>query len=92
MNFKHIVRLFEDGNVCVTGLRGSGKDLLTANVVVRRNKPYVSNMDYGGFYSPLDFNKINLGENTYRNFINGNLNHYEYPYLDNKYLQLHHTP
>ena len=80
MNFKKIVRLFEDGNVCVTGLRGTGKDLLTANVVVRRNKPYVSNMDYGGYYAPLDIQKINLGENTYREFISGKLKHYEFPY------------
>lgn len=80
MFFKSVIKLFEDGNVCVTGLRGTGKDLLTSNVVVRRKQPYVSNVDYGGFYAPLDFDKINLGENTYRNFLSGDLNHYEFPY------------
>lgn len=80
MRFKKIVKLFEDGNVCVTGLRGTGKDLLTANVVVRRKQPYVSNIDYGGYYAPFDTSKINLGENTYRNFISGDVHHYEFPY------------
>jgi hypothetical protein len=61
MRFKKIIRMFEDGNVCVTGLRGRGKDMLMSNVVVRRKKPYVSNVDYKGkkarfkrFY-PLDY-------------------------------------
>ena len=80
MNFKKIVKYFEQGNVCVCGPRGTGKDMILSNVVVRRKKPYVSNVDYGGFYSPLDFEKINLGENDYRNFISGKLNHYEFPY------------
>lgn len=80
MKFKRIVKMFEQGNVCVTGLRGTGKDLLTANVIVRRKKPYVSNMDYGGFYAPFDLAKIDLGKNDYRNFLSGDLNHYEFAY------------
>ena len=80
MRFKKIVKMFESGNVCVTGLRGTGKDLLTANVVVRRKKPYVSNIDYGGYFAPFDTYKINLGENSYKNFISGDIKHYEFPY------------
>lgn len=80
MRFKKIIKFFEDGNVCVTGLRGTGKDLLTSNVVVRRKLPYVSNLDYGGFYAPLDLKLLNLGENTYLDFIRGTLNRYEFPY------------
>ena len=80
MNFKKIVKLFEDGNVCVTGLRGTGKDLLMSNVVVRRKDPYVSNIDYGGFYAPLNLSMLNLGENTYKEFISGKLKHYKFPY------------
>lgn len=48
MNFKKLIRLFEDGNVCVCGLRGRGKDLLMSNVAVRRGLDYISNIDYGG--------------------------------------------
>ena len=58
MRLKKIIKLFENGSVAVCGLRGSGKDLLTANVVVRRKKPYVSNIDYGGMYMPFNYKLI----------------------------------
>ena len=84
MLFQKIVRLFEDGNVCVCGLRGRGKDLLMANVVIRRNKEYVSNVDYGGDdqhhqFFPLDYD---CGKNIYKNFITGKVNKYVYPWCD----------
>lgn len=84
MRFKKIIRMFEDGNVCVTGLRGRGKDMLMSNVVVRRKKPYVSNVDYKGkkarfkrFY-PLDYDT----KNSYKDFIDGKLKPYQYPHED----------
>lgn len=75
-----VKRMFQRGNVCVSGLRGKGKDMLTANVVVRRKKPYVSNIDYGGDYSPLSFDNIDCGGNTYTDFISGQVKPYVYPY------------
>ena len=45
MRFKRIIRYFKRGNVCVTGLRGTGKDLLMGNVIARRKKNYVSNLN-----------------------------------------------
>ena len=84
MRFKKLIKLFNDGNVCVTGLRGRGKDMLMSNVVVRRNRPYVANVDYGGNeglfkpFNPLDYDT----KNSYKNFIEGKLNSYEYPYPD----------
>lgn len=82
MRFKKIIKLFESGNVCVTGLRGKGKDVLFGNVIVRRRKPYVSNLDYssGKNFHPLDFEKINVGKNTWKNLIRGNPYYYSYPY------------
>lgn len=82
MLFRKIVSLFEEGNVCVTGLRGTGKDVLTGNVIARRKKDYVSNLDYtsGLNYHKLDFNKIDLGCNTYDNLITGTVHKYVYPY------------
>lgn len=74
--------MFEKGNVCVCGLRGAGKDMLVANVVMRRKIPYVSNMNYGGVRFELDFSKLDCGGNTYENFIKGNLHFYEFPYPD----------
>ena len=58
MRLKKDNNMFRDGNVCVTGLRGRGKDMLVANVVLRRKAqrkplPYVSNVDYGADFLPL---------------------------------------
>ena len=80
MRFKKIIKMFEDGNVCVTGLVGTGKDLLIANVIKRRKKPYISNIDYGDAYAPLDFKKLDLGCNSYTDFIDSTLSRYEFPY------------
>lgn len=82
MRFSKIIKLFEEGNVCVTGLRGRGKDMLMANVVVRRNLPYISNTDYGGDHRPLIMRELDCGRNTYRNFINGDLRYYKFPHPD----------
>lgn len=82
MTIKKIVRLFKDGNVCVTGLRGTGKDVLFGNVIARRKADYVSNLDYtnGERYYPLDFHKLDCGKNDYRNLLSGNINFYRYSY------------
>lgn len=82
MRFKKIIRLFEDGNVSVCGLRGRGKDLLMSNVVVRRDLEYVSNVDYGSQFIEYDYSNFDCGMNTYQNFITGNLLSYRYPYND----------
>lgn len=79
---KKIIKLFEAGNVSVSGLRGRGKDLLMSNVVARRNMPYVCNVDYGGDhkdFSPMDYD---CGGNTYHNFISGKIKKYVYPHED----------
>lgn len=82
MLIRQVIKLFENGNVSVCGLRGKGKDMLMANVVVRRKKPYVSNVYYGGECYPLDLSLLDCGKNTYENFINDDVKHYEYPYGD----------
>lgn len=82
MRFKKIILLFDSGNVCVTGLRGTGKDMLTANVVVRRKLPYISNVDYGKGHYPFDLHSLDCGGNTYRNFLDGKVRYYSFPYPD----------
>lgn len=79
---RRIIKLFDARNVLVDGMCGSGKDILMANVVVRRNRPYVANINYGGDYHPLDFDAIDCGKNTYNDFLDGTLKHYEFPYPD----------
>lgn len=88
MKFKKVVQMFDKGNVCVTGLRGTGKDMLTANVVARRTSPYVSNVDYGGDFHPFQYKDFEVGGNTYRHFINGELKYYQFPYPDGTDLYL----
>lgn len=90
-SIKRIIKLFENGNVCVTGLRGTGKDMLTANVIARRGDAYVSNMDYIAYkkrlFAPkkvmpfikLDFDKLDV-KNNYKALISGNIVPYDYPY------------
>lgn len=82
MRFRKIIRYFDLGNVCVCGLRGKGKDMLTANVVARRKLPYVSNVDYGYSFNQLHPMDFNCGGNTFRNFIEGNVKKYVYPFPD----------
>lgn len=80
MRLKKIKQLFEDGNICVCGLRGRGKDMLMGNIIIRRNKPYMSNTDYGGEHYPLDIKALEVSGNTYKNFISNNINKYEWNY------------
>lgn len=82
MRLKKIIRLFEEGNVCVCGLRGKGKDLLMSNVVIRRNLPYISNVDYGGSFYEFDYKYLDCGKNTFDRFINGDVHFYSFPYPD----------
>lgn len=82
MNMNKIIKLFESGNVCVCGLRGRGKDMLFANVAVRRGLPYVSNTDYGGERIPFIPQLYDCGGNTYENFLDNNILPYTYPHED----------
>lgn len=82
MNIKKLVRLFKRYSVQVCGMRGRGKDMLFGNIIARRNEPYISNTNYGGKFIPFDYDKLDVGLNSYHNFISGNLNYYEWPYAD----------
>lgn len=83
MSLQNIVKMFKNGSVCVTGMKGTGKDVLFGNVIARRGKPYVSNVDYGGDGIPLDLSLLDMGGNTYDNFIRDTFNSFSYPYPKN---------
>ena len=78
---------FSKGNVCVDGLRGRGKDMLLANIIYRKNEPYISNIDYccraknkrGNVHIPLDLSAIDI-KNNYKNFNSDTLIDYDYPF------------
>ena len=79
-SIKSIVKLFDNGSVCVCGLRGRGKDMLFANVIARRKKfDYVSNIDYGYGFHPYQYDDYDIG-NTYENFVSGDIKPYVYPF------------
>lgn len=52
-----------------------------SNVVIRRKKPYVSNVDYGGQFIPYDYSLINQ-PNTYDDFLLNNVKPWVYPLED----------
>ena len=79
INFRSVRRLFAKGNTCVFGLRGRGKDMLMSNIAVRQNKPYVSNVSYGGDYIPLDLSALCV-PTSFEGFITGKITPYKYPY------------
>lgn len=87
MTFRKLIKEhYEKGDVCVVGEKGSGKDMLTGNIIARRKRDYVSNVEYQrkGIIPlkryELDFEKLNVVENTYKDFISGDVKYYEYPY------------
>lgn len=85
MGIKSIVRMFNNNSVSVCGKKGRGKDILTANVIARRKRPYyISNVDYKVKNSRfIRFNPALLKTgNDYRNFIENSVKEYIYPYPD----------
>ena len=95
MRLKNVIKLYQRGNVSVCGLRGTGKDMLQGNVIVRRGVPYISNINYTGdktiiledgaevpLFQLLDFNNLDCGKNDFENFLSGCVNPYIFPYIE----------
>lgn len=79
-------KLFTQGNVIVSGLRGRGKDVAFCIVVNQRKKDYISNVCYSNskryHWIPLDLKPWELGGNVYQDFVNDTVKPYVYPYPD----------
>lgn len=84
-SIRRIIKLVNDGNCAFVGLRGRGKDMLQGNVIMRRKKDYISNVDYGSGkgFSRFVFNPkmFDVG-NTYKQFIEGTVKRYVHPFAD----------
>lgn len=78
---RKIIKLFKTGNVSVCGLKGSGKDMLFANVVARRKAPYISNTNYGGYWIKFDPKMLDI-KNSWRDFMSGLVKRFSYPFGD----------
>lgn len=84
---RKFVKLFDQGNVIVSGLRGRGKDLAFCVVINARKKDYISNVQYSDPKKkykrfPLDLKVWELAGNTYNDMITGEVKSYVYPYPD----------
>lgn len=70
----------------MTGVKGSGKDMLFANVIARlpKGSRYASNIDYKveAEYYPLDISALDCGKNTYKDFIENTPKHFDCPLPD----------
>lgn len=75
-----IKRLYEQHSVACTGMKGSGKDMLTANVVLRRKVPYMSNIDYTHDDRYISFDPdIMRVHNSWKNLLYNRVNKYVCP-------------
>ncbi|MEM0174156.1 MAG: hypothetical protein QXI16_06605 [Sulfolobaceae archaeon] len=72
-NARFISDKFKAGNVIVFGAKGKGKDLIFQKVIAKRKEAYFSNMDYGYKHNYIKLSDLELGYNTYENFINDNV-------------------
>lgn len=72
-----IKKAFIEGSVMVSGRKRFGKDILFQTIINARKEPYFANYDYGGDYTHITMKELCLGDNTYNNFINGNVNKIE---------------
>ena len=84
LGLRSVVNDFKIGNCSVSGMKGSGKDVLFSNVVARRHLPYICNVDYhckGSEFIPLDLKQFDT-KNSFKDFINNTLKYYNYPYKD----------
>ena len=79
MRINTIVKEFKRHSVSVFGEKGSGKDVLMGNVIARRKKPYVSNLDYGYQRIPYRYEDIDTG-NTYKEILHDKIKPYVYPH------------
>lgn len=68
---RRLIKTFRNNNVIVFGKKGTGKDLLTEEIISCRKAPYYSNIDYGGKCTLIKADDMKLGKNTYNNFIKG---------------------
>lgn len=87
INSKKFIRYFKQGNTCVSGLRGAGKDLAFCYVINKRKQNYISNIQYSSpkkRYKRFEFDtKVwELAGNTYEDLVENKIKEYVYPYPD----------
>ena len=70
---RFLVSEFRRCNVMVFGKKGSGKDVLFAHVIALRGEKHYSNIPYDDNTEVIDLYELNVGGNTFRDCIDGNI-------------------
>ncbi len=68
---KVLINEFSRCNVMVFGKKGTGKDVLFAHVIALRGEKHYANIPYDKNTEVITLDEINVGDNTYEDFING---------------------
>ena len=77
ITLKRIYRMSKRYNLSISGMKGTGKDVLVGNLLARYSPGYVSNVDYTGDtrFHPLDMSVYNIPTTT-QELLNGHVTHY----------------
>jgi hypothetical protein len=68
-----LLNAFDNYDCAVYGLRGAGKDVLFAHVINLKSGKHYSNIYYNDQTEVRDLKELNVGGNTYEDFINGKI-------------------
>ena len=68
---------FDNFDVAVYGLRGTGKDVIFAHVINLHGRKHYSNIFYNSQTEVRDLKDLNVGGNDYESFINGTTHKFE---------------
>ena len=72
-----LVDAFDNYDVAVYGFRGSGKDCIFAHSINLKGAPHYSNIYYNDLTEVRDIKELNVGGNSYEDFINGDIKKFE---------------
>ena len=68
---------FDNFDVAVYGLRGTGKDVIFAHVINLHGQKHYSNLFYNSQTEVRDIRDLSVGGNSYEDFINGETHQFE---------------
>lgn len=68
-----LLNAFDNYDCAVYGFRGTGKDVLFAHAINLKGGKHYSNIYYNSETEVRDLKELNVGGNTYEDFINGNI-------------------
>lgn len=74
---KWLLNAFDNYDCAVYGFRGTGKDVLFAHAINLKGGKHYSNIYYNTDTEVRDLKDLNVGGNTYEDFINGNIKKFE---------------